>query len=169
MKREAGDDAGSSGSSGPGNGRSRLWHTLPKNKGRTVSTTTCSQCGKDAPSATNFCIHCGEPLVPGVTRVAEQQTPTRTLPRIERRYAATRTVVVILRLVGWIAAALGLVFAIVGAEQGSALYTVLPFIGGLAVLLSCIASAEGLQVILDMEEHQRAIRLLAERAYTQRT
>jgi hypothetical protein len=95
------------------------------------------------------------------------QTPasanTSKISHLEQRYGATRLMVAVFR----IAALLAVVGAVIFAVQASAelafgpdvlALLVAAFAGGLIML----ALAEGLQVVLDMEEHQRAIRLRIE-------
>lgn len=141
-----------------------------------ATETTCDICRKTIPLDPDLMYggryYCPEdyrkktgrdPYAGRNARVAAEQFPGK-----EQRYGSTRAAITVLRAI----AVLGVVGSIVYAVMASAEMTfgavnMLTIVGSFLGALFLLAGAEGLQVILDMEEHQRAIRLQVEE-YTSR-
>ena len=100
--------------------------------------------------------------------VSEAAPVQSLIPQLERRYGATRFVISTIRIFALFSWA-GAIFMASKLSEYRGLYDepltfgwitiVMAVIGGMFML----AAAEGLQIVLDMEEHQRAMRLCMER------
>jgi hypothetical protein len=145
-----------------------------------MSNWTCAVCGKSLTSNQRFllegldwCEHhyreassLSDPLA-----LVRGDLPTSREPHIDplrngvvaQRYAATRSVIVLLKVMAVVtlfgAFAIG---AINGDNLGAGVVGII-IVGAVSALV-LYAAAEGLQVVIDMEEHQRAIRLHIERS-----
>jgi hypothetical protein len=92
------------------------------------------------------------------------------LPDVPQRFGATRFVIGVCYLLALIALLAGIALSVanVRGQQNPGLVGFVPFLGGLLGTLILMAAAEGLQVLLDIEEHLRAMRTMTEYQHLER-